>query len=362
MGVNVATFLYFLAANINIISLPPHLKNLGLSETAIGYFISLAFFVSLVIRPLSGYLSDRLGYESLMRAGVGVGAFASILYAIGGQDLILVGRMLHGLSVSLFLPISLAASTMEGSRGLAKRGLVIGLANSIGPMTGSLIYDHLGARASFVTASVVLATTVFLVSGAQRTGWSPEGASISKAIDRRLLMFTGLLTIFTSVVASYSSIMPVKLVKSGLPVSYWGVFQSAAAVASLLPRVVLVGVGGSSYGLAALATTTALTGLVLASSSSTMLEMIIAGIVYGVGQGFLVISFLILALDGRPMAGFASSVFTLGWDIGFIVGPPVTGYLVELLGYGVLTWIPVSLAVNIATLVILNFKTARRGS
>ena len=154
--------------------------------------------------------------------------------------------------------------------------------------------------------------------------------------------------------------MPVKLTDAGLPVSYWGAFQSAAAITSLVPRVILAKRGKSSYMLAALANVVALTGLVLASLSSTAYEMVAAGVVYGSGQGFLVISYLLLALHGRYRAGLASSVFTLGWDIGFIIGPPAIGYLTELYGYDILTFVPMLLLLNVLLLLSMSAKFSKQ--
>jgi MFS family permease len=267
-----------------------------------------------------------------------------------------MGRLLHGLSVSSFLPISLAASAIEGGKSLARRGLVIGLANFIGPTIGSVVYDNYGARASFIIASLMLTLSIFLVGSPPK----PDDDSFKKLggapVDSRLLVFTGLLTIFASIIASYSSVMPVKLAKAGLPVSYCGAFQSTAAIISLVPRVVLAKSGRASYRLAALANIIALTGLVFASVSTTAHEMVAAGVVYGSGQGFLVISYLLLALQGRGRASLASSIFTLGWDIGFIIGPPVTGYLIEVFGYEVLTWAPTILVVNALALLTLSVR------
>jgi len=352
-AVNLATLLFFVANGVAIVAIPPYLRDLGVkSEAAIGAVVSTAFFVSVVTRPLSGFLGDRVGHVRVMRLGVTFAVLAQLLYLMGGPTWVQAGRVLHGLAIATFLPMSIATSVAEGARAMAARSLAVGIGNVLGPLVGSAIYDMGGGRLSFSTALVIHAANWLFVRGLPTRTAERRGV----AVERRVLLFMALLTVYAAVYMSVSTFTPVRLKDHGLPLTYWGLFSSVAALTSLLPRAVLMKTGLVNPVTAAASTMAAMAGLLAATYAEDLVMFAVAGAVYGLGQGGIVVTHQILALAGARNAGLASSIYTMGWDLGSISGPTISGHLVEKAGFSVLHYVPAALLANVAVLLLYGSR------
>jgi len=354
-AVNLATLLFFVANGIAIVAIPPYLRDLGVkSEAAIGAVVSTAFFVSVVTRPLSGFLGDRVGHVRVMRLGVTFAVLAQLLYLMGGPTWVQAGRVLHGLAIATFLPMSIATSVAEGARAMAARSLAVGIGNVLGPLVGSAIYDMGGGRLSFSTALVIHAANWLFVRGLPARTAERRGGGV--AVERRVVLFMALLTVYATVYMSISTFTPVRLKDHGLPLTYWGLFSSVAALTSLLPRAVLMKTGLVNPATAAASTAAAMAGLLIATYADDLVMFAVAGAVYGLGQGGIVVTHQILALAGARNAGLASSIYTMGWDLGSILGPTISGGLVEAAGFSVLHYVPAALLANVAVLLLYGSR------
>jgi MFS family permease len=333
---NLATFLYFTANGIAIVAIPPYLRDLGVvRETFIGFIVSTAFLISVIARPLSGILGDRVGYVKIMKLGAAAAVGAQIMYLFGSPLWVQIGRVFHGLSIAMFLPMSIAMSVTEGVKSMASRSLAVGLGNVAGPLLGTLIYDMGGARTAFLAALALHCINWLLINGLEDYR-SRHG--VKDRVEKRVFLFMTLLTIYAAVYMGLSTFILVKLRDLGLSLTLWGVFTTTAALSSLVPRAIMAKKNLVSIINAAAATAT---------------------VIFGVGQGALVTSYQILALAQSKRAGLASSIYTMGWDLGSIIGPVLGGVLVESLGYSVLYILPVSLFINVAVLFIYRYHSGR---
>ncbi|MGC8994638.1 MAG: MFS transporter [Pyrobaculum sp.] len=354
--INLATLLFFTANGVAIVAIPPYLRDLGVqSESVIGAVVSTAFFVSIVARPLSGFLGERVGYARLMGVGVALAVAAQLMYLLGSPGWVQVGRVFHGLAIATFLPMSIALSVVEGARAIAARSLAVGVGNVLGPLAGSAIYDVGGAKLSFTTALAIHAANWVLVRGA---GGAAGGGSREPGlrVESRVFLFMALLTIYAATYMSISTFIPVKLRDHGMPLTYWGLFTSVAALVSLLPRAFLMKAGLVNPVTAAVATAVTLVGMWLATYAEDPLAFAISGAVYGLGQGAVVVTYQILALSGSKRAGLSSSIYTMGWDLGSIIGPIAGGALVESMGYSALHVIPLAMALDVAVLFLYAIR------
>jgi predicted MFS family arabinose efflux permease len=165
-----------------------------------------------------------------------------------------------------------------------------------------------------------------------------------------------LLTVYAAVYMSVSTFTPVRLKDHGLPLTYWGLFSSVAALTSLLPRAVLMKTGLVNPATAAASTAAAMAGLLIATYAEDLVMFAVAGAVYGLGQGGIVTTHQILALASARNAGLASSIYTMGWDLGSILGPTISGHLVEKAGFSVLHYVPAALLANVAVLLLYGSR------
>jgi len=358
-AVNLATLLFFVANGIAIVAMPPYLRDLGISsEAAIGAVVSTAFFVSVVLRPIGGFLGDRVGYGKMMRLGIFFAVVAQVMYLMHNVAAVVVGRLFHGAAIATFLPASIAASVKEGVSSLASRSLAVGVGNVLGPLVGSLVYDAGGAPASFLLATSLHGVNAVLIRNALPP--SRTEASVDRRPERRVLAFMLLLTVFAMSYMSVSTFVPVKLKDKGLPIAFWGVFSSVAAVISLIPRAFLArSPSHINYAVAAVATAAASAGLYLATLAEDLPSFVLAGVIFGLGQGAVVITYQVLALAGSRAAGLSSAVYTMGWDFGSIVGPAAAGWIVERAGFSALQLMPLLLLANVVALILLYALRSR---
>ncbi len=359
--VNLTAFMYFVANGIAMIVLPPYLDELGVGgEDVIGLIMSSAFAVSIAVRPLSGVVGERIGYVRLMRVGAGLAALAQALYLGGTPLYVQLGRLVHGASIATFLPMSIAASVAGGPHAIASRSLAIGLGNIVGPIAGSYAYDTLGAEAPLSAALTLHVANAILLFRARDIGEGPAQRNGAGRVETRVYLFTLLLSLFSLTYISYSTFIPLKLKEGGLPISYWGLFTSVASAASLVPRAAMARMWVPGHRTAALSTLAVAIGLFIASAVDDPLYFAAAGAMFGLGQGAMVVSYQVLALARSRRPGLASSIYTMGWDVGSLVGPPAVGAAIVGSGYTVLMALPALLMVNIAVLAALGHRGVDR--
>ncbi len=360
--VNLTAFMYFVANGIAMIVLPPYLDELGVGgEDVIGLIMSSAFAVSIAVRPLSGIMGERIGYVRLMRLGAGLAVLAQALYLGGTPLYVHLGRLVHGASIATFLPMSIAASIAGGPHAIASRSLAIGLGNIVGPILGSYMYDALGPAIPLSLGLALHLANAALLARAQYVGGRPTGGNGVGRVEARVYVFTALLSLFALTYMSYSTFIPLKLKDGELPISYWGIFTSAASASSLVPRAAMARMWVPGYRTAALSTSAVALGLSLSSTVDDPLLFAAAGALFGLGQGAMVVSYQVLALTRSRRPGLASSIYTMGWDVGSLVGPPIVGSAIVGAGYTVLTALPAILLVNIAILAVLGARKAVDG-
>jgi MFS family permease len=146
---------------VYLAKLPEHGGAL-VEATTLG-ILSAAFFASeLVLSPLFGVLSDRLGHHRVMLFGPAFGAIAVILTGLTTNLVVLGGtRLLEGASTAASIPsilgyIALATATSEELRGKAaarfEGATLAGL--GVGIATAPLLFAALGPAAFFLNAGI----------------------------------------------------------------------------------------------------------------------------------------------------------------------------------------------------------------
>lgn len=77
-------------------------------------------------------------------------------------------------------------------------------------------------------------------------------------------------------------------------------------------------------------------GLVVLAFSGSLVTLLTAAVLYGIGLGLSQPSFLALTVDKAPIAerGQALGTVSLGYDLGIMLGAVILGPVVEYGGYG----------------------------
>jgi multidrug resistance protein len=197
--------------------LPSYATRLGADELTIGVIFGVFSVALLAFSIPAGLLSDRTGRRPLMVAGMLSLAAATVVFALSANVYVLIAaRIIQGMSGAATWSAGLAL--LADTYGPEERGGKLGLAMSVmsvgmllGPVTGGLIYDHLGYTATFVIPAVV-ASVIGLLFLLGKTPYphivKSEGAGYLKPIRKAPSVFLACVAIIVVGAATFGVAEP----------------------------------------------------------------------------------------------------------------------------------------------------------
>jgi MFS family permease len=183
-----AVFLNYVDRGAIAIAAPLMKSELRLTATDFGVAVSAFFWVYAPVQLFVGWLCDRISVYKLMAAGIVLWAGSTLLIGLaGGFMSLLVLRVMLGVGESIAFPGSskiIARHVPPERRGAANSAIAAGLAlgPAVGTLAGGLIVASWGWRAMFFAFG--LATLIWLLPWRQTvrtlatTGHFDEGAPV----------------------------------------------------------------------------------------------------------------------------------------------------------------------------------------
>lgn len=150
-----AIFLNYVDRGALPIAAPLMKGELGLSNQAYGWAVSAFFWVYAPVQLFAGWLCDRFSVYKLLAAGIVIWAASTLLTGfIGGFASLFVLRIMLGVGESLAFPGSckiIARHVPPEKRGVANSALAMGIAlgPAVGTLAGGLMVAHWGWRPMF---------------------------------------------------------------------------------------------------------------------------------------------------------------------------------------------------------------------
>ena len=161
-----AIFLNYVDRGAIAVAAPLMKSELALSATGFGLAVSAFFWVYAPVQLAAGWLCDRFSVYKLIAAGITLWAASTLLMALaGGFVSLLVLRVMLGIGESISFPgLSkiIARHVPAERRGMANAAVAAGIAlgPAVGTLAGGLIVASLGWRAMFFVFG--LATLLWL--------------------------------------------------------------------------------------------------------------------------------------------------------------------------------------------------------
>ncbi len=333
---------------------------MGLSATGYGFVVSAFFWTYVPILLLAGWLADRISVWKLMAGGVAIWASATLLMGFaGGLASLVVLRLAMGIGEGVAFPSAskLLARAPEVRRGTANIALSAGLAMGplVGTLAGGAILAAAGWRPMFLVFGAV--TLIWLLPWARLRGEvdCPTAPDAAAAVAYPRLLATRSLWAmaayhFSGTYALYFIIawLPLYLVKvRGYDITdmalltslfYLGQTVGAGVSAGIADRIIAAGRPASQVrrwigiGCSAMS---AIGVLAIAQSEATwvlMAWLVPTSLAFGTITG-------ILFVCGQTLAGAASAGRWVGvqsavGNLAGIIGPVITGAIVDAAGYG----------------------------
>lgn len=330
-----------------LVTIPLYLRRMGAGNSAVGLSTGLYSISALLFRPLIGHFLDHRGRLWLMRGGLLPLLLGVIVTNFTDSvPLQLIFRVIEGIGFSI---VSTTGATIVSdlvpesriAEGLGYNGMVITIANSLGPLIGLSVIDWIGYRELFFLLIVLslipmLVSLLLKESGKSRKGIIPDRLKWEHLISiERGALPASLLMIFSSV--SYGGIItfltPFGLEK-GLPNMqfFFMLFPCAVFVSRFITGRLVDIFGFGKVVIPSLIL--GIGGLILIAFADAFIGFSVAAVLYGLGYGTLVPVFTAMAVkDSLPeRRGAANATFYISLDLGIGGGAAVLGFFSNSLG------------------------------
>ncbi|MFQ5914210.1 MAG: MFS transporter [Nitrospinota bacterium] len=336
--------------------LPLYAESFGVGYAAVGALISVFPAVRLFANLPSGVLGDRYGQRKVGAAGA---AFVACGAWVSGSaptfSWLIVGQALQGLGSSLFVTNAMSfimritpAQQMGKTMSIYQGSFSLGV--SFGPIFGGFLAAIGGFRLPFFAYGSLAALTSVLTwlfiqapdserGGPRRTGYLSQSREVRRLFGNYEYVLSLFLTAMIFGVrggARHTTLPLYARDTAGLDAFHIGLLLSIITVANL---IVLWPAGSAvdrSRKAVAVGSSFAVAVSVLAFGWADSLSGLIwVSLFFGVSTGFCGVPPSVIASDVMPSQarGAGLGVFRMAGDLGFIVGPIVSGFAITYMGY-----------------------------
>lgn len=317
-----------------------------------GLVATMFAVVAVIARPVSGMLTDRMGRKRILVVALAVASLAQLGYAFAPTfELLLALRAVHGLFYALFgtAVSAMALDSLPEARrneGMGWFGTAYVLGSVAGPALGVFLSDTFGFRAMFLTACGLAAIGFILglfIKGGAAPSRPAEGErsrlTLGSFFSARCVPYAlivcfifaiwSVITTYIVIVADARGIVgaaaffAVNSAALFFTRPFWGKMADRHGIqVTFIPAVAFEAVT-----------------LVLLAVSQQLWLMLLAGFVKAGGTGGVLPAIQAQCAKEEPeRTGVAMSMYYLGGDIGYAVGPFIGGMLLDTVGEAGLFW------------------------
>jgi MFS family permease len=367
----VATFLFFIAFYALIVPLPRYLSGIGLPDWEVGLVLGATAIASLLMRPISGVLTDRFGHKRMMLLGamsLTVGAIGVVLTT--QVAILFTLRILQSLGYVIFTTAGNAlvgqlATPEERSKKIAYFGLAANFAMAMTPGATDLLLPLIGLTTAFWLSGGIAAGAGVMTRALQYQAPAERGAQ-SFALThlwrfpRQLWLAMFVSALFGAGFGAYFQYFAVLLERREIPsAAVFATYGISIIVTRLLFGRYLDQIGfGRVLAIAALTMTA---GLAIAAYGYSLPMLIVAAALIAAGGGFfhpMLIAHHVTLLPQR--SGWAVACFYFGFDLGIGGGAWLLGLALDLGGLEAL-YLTAAL-LTLATLVFIPALARQRAA
>jgi multidrug resistance protein len=385
----VATAIIMLGQGVTSPVLPLYARSFGVSTASVGLTIAAFGLARLFLNIPVGLASDRFGRRLVLIGGPLVVAAGSFLSATAG-DLwqLLLWRFVAGAGSAMYMTGAAAYLTDiadPGNRarmmGLNQGSLLFG--TSLGPAVGGLVAELTDFRTPFVVVgalSGVCALWAFRSVPESHTGharsaslqatpgqgWLQNTFSLGTSLPFFLISMVTLGTFMTRTGGRQTILPLLGADRFDLSPGSLGLLFTLMSFLNLV-AVPYAGTFADRFGRKAVivpASGMTCVSLVMFALAGDVWFLVLASVVQGVATGFAGPAPAAYAADIAPerSRGFAMGLYRTYGDLGFVIGPPVMGWIADTSDYaGSLYFNTALVAASATAFAIWAPETVRRG-
>ncbi len=323
---------------------------LGAAANLLGMASSIYALAALLTRPVSGPMADRFDKKKMLNYSLIGMSICTLGYCFTSSILLLlVLRFLHGVFFGFCSTLTMAIASQslpedKMTSGIAVYSLSQILAMAIAPTIGIYLIDTFSYGLLFMSAAALVAggtALSYLIRFETASLTSIKEKQPEKVFNlRSMISFEALnptMVIMMNTI-SYGTINSfMVLYGNKLKIAGIGTFFTVYAVSVLilrplvsklldtLPIRYIVFPGGAVM----------MASFVLISMSTQLSTLLIAAVLFGIGNGITQPALQALALKSvaPERRGVASGTIYMGMDLGMTIGPALGGVIADVVGY-----------------------------
>jgi len=352
-------------------TLPLFAKSLGGSDTMLGWIVGSATVASLLIRPVSGALLDKMGRKGIFAAGLLIIIAVTLSFGwLPSVGALIAVRFVHGIGWGIASTASstIASDNIPKSRfgeGMGYFSLSSSLAMALAPGMALAMFAGSGFKPlSFVSAglaAVVLLLSFFL-RNTEKTERQEERVKAS-VYERTSILPAAIMFLVCATYGSITGFLSLYAINAGI--TNIGVFFTVYATTLLVTRPLSgrltdrFGFSVAIYpGLLLVAV-----AMILLSRAATLPAFLLCAAIYGFGLGSVQSSLQAMAIIRAPKErrGAANATFFTGFDGGIGFGSVIGGMIASAAGYSRM-YLYFSFFAVVAGLCYYIFFTRKKGT
>lgn len=338
-----AAFFFFFSIFVVLPYLPLYILHIGGNSVEVGWIIGIAAISAVLIRPLTGFLVDRIGRLIWVSAGAILLTLSSVMYIYLDDVLYLfIIRFIIGIGVALF---TIGASSYvadlapDGKRSeiFGYYGASINTATAFGPLVATYIFHISNGNYTYIfyiaTISSIIGAVIAQMLSAR--GFVPNKENKLIIIEKKVLVPSIVAGAVLFNYAAIVTIVPLYLATKGIvdPGLFFAIYGFTLILirpiggmlsdkhgrwATIFPAIAII----------------ILSMFLLIMINDKMLLLAIA-FVYACGIGLIMPSLNAYCIDlvSPSERGAALATYTTIFDIGLSIGAVSLGYLAHLAGY-----------------------------
>jgi len=338
----VSTFLFFTNEALLLPTLPLHLSAAGYSNTRIGIVLGAFALGVLLIRPLSGFITDEKGRKVSLVFGVMFFFAAPLLYLVSTDFLyLIVIRFFHGLGLSFYttaFPAYITDASDDHTRGeiLGHMATSTTLAFTLGPLVGMTIFSSYGFKPLIflcaITALINLIVILQISELHKKTDRKFKIPYKEVVFKRSVLVSSFIQLIYAIIFGGIMTFLPLLLENiEGVNI---GIFFMAESVVIIVCRFMAAQMS-DKYGRGPVffySFLIILCAVYLTSEINTMHILIATAALFGIGSSLCSPTLsAFIADDSDPSArGTVFSFFYGAFDAGVIAAGAILGFIADL--------------------------------
>lgn len=335
----------FMSFHILLPTLPIYIQNHGGSKGTVGLALAFIMFGAIAARPFTGWALDNFNRKIILMLGLLTFLLPSLVYiSMLSVIPLLIFRAIQGLGwgIGNTAHATVASDIIPRLRlgeGLGFFSLTISISLAMAPALGLWLVDNYSFTYLFFTCSGLASASLLLALMVKYPKTNPLPAKTKLVFIEMQALRPAVLALLLGL--SYSSLVSfLALFARQKGMTTAGLFFTFLAIISVLSRplggrfIDMKGKRGYDFVISIGSIAIIICMVVLAQTSAPW-YLVLGGILYGIGFGFLQPSLMALCINSVPAdrKGAANATYWTAYDIGVALGSIVWGILSSSYGY-----------------------------